>query len=188
MKKMNTEQFFPRYFETLSKTTDSVSVADLQAVAQMIGKAHHAGKKVIIVGNGGSAAIASHVAVDLTKAASIRAVNFNEADLLTCLANDYGYAKWVEKALEFWADPGDLAITISSSGNSANIVKGARQAKLLGLGLITLSGFDPNNPLRQLGDLNLWADSDQYNIVETTHQTWLLSIVDYLIESGNMEL
>jgi len=55
---------------------------------------------------------ASHVAVDFFKAASIRAINFYEADLITCFANDYGYENWVEKALETCADEGDLAILI----------------------------------------------------------------------------
>ena len=87
----------------------------------MVCATHKAGKKVIIAGNGGSAAMASHVAVDFTKAANIRAINFNEADLITCFANDYGYENWVGKALEAYADPGDLVILISSSGKSQNI-------------------------------------------------------------------
>ena len=58
--------------------------------------------KVLIFGNGGSAAIASHVSVDLTKNTKIRAVNFNEADLLTCFSNDYGYEKWIEKTIDFF--------------------------------------------------------------------------------------
>ena len=77
--------------------------------------------------------MASHVAVDFTKAASIRAVNFNEADLITCFANDYGYEHWVAKALDAYADLGDLVILISSSGKSPNIVKGAEKAKNMGL-------------------------------------------------------
>lgn len=149
----------------------------------MVRQTHGSGNKVVLAGNGGSAAIASHVAVDLTKAAGVRAVNFNEADLLTCLANDYGYENWVAKALEFYADPGDLVILISSSGMSQNVVKGAVQAGAMGLALITLSGFSQDNPLRCLGDLNLWTASDSYNIVEITHQSWLLAVVDNLIES-----
>ena len=73
--------------------------------------------------------MASHVAVDFTKAAGIRAINFNEADLLTCFANDYGYENWVVKALEFYADEGDLVILVSSSGQSPNMLNGAKQAK-----------------------------------------------------------
>ena len=83
------------------------------------------------MGNGGSAAIASHVSVDFTKMCKIRAVNFNEADLLTCFSNDYGYENWVKKALSSYADRGDLLICISSSGESKNIIKGAKFAKKL---------------------------------------------------------
>ena len=70
------------------------------------------GGKLIIVGNGGSSAIASHASVDFTKAAGIRAVNFNESDLLTCFSNDYGYENWVKKALEFYVDKDDIVILI----------------------------------------------------------------------------
>lgn len=125
--------------------------------------------------------MASHVSVDLTKAAMIRAVNFNEADLLTCFANDYGYENWVVQAIKAYADEKDLIILISSSGKSPNIINGAAQARLMGLPIITLSGFTECNPLRALGDINFWCDSDQYNIVEMTHHVWLLSIVDYII-------
>ena len=131
--------------------------------------------------------MASHVAVDFTKAAKIRAVNFNEADLITCFANDYGYENWVSKALEFYADQGDLVILISSSGKSQNILNGAKKAKEMGLFVITVSGFLPDNPLRELGNLNLWVDSTEYNIVEMTHHVWLVAIIDYMIETKGIE-
>jgi len=137
-----------------------------------------------LVGNGGSAAIASHVAVDLTKAARVRAINFNEADLITCLGNDYGYENWMAKALEFYSDRGDVAVIISSSGQSQNVVTGAKAARELGLQVVTLSGFQATNPLRKLGDLNLWVNSETYNVVETTHQSWLLAVIDRLVEAG----
>ena len=65
------------------------------------------GGEVIIAGNGGSAAMASHAAVDLTNNAQVRAVSFNDAGLITCFANDFGYEKWVEKSLEYYADKSD---------------------------------------------------------------------------------
>ena len=99
------------------------------------------GKKVIIAGNGGSAAMASHVAVDFTKQGGIRAINFNDADLITCFSNDYGYEHWVSKAIEFYGDEGDLAILISCSGNSENIVNAAKTAKSMGMTVITFTGF-----------------------------------------------
>jgi len=139
------------------------------------------GKKVIIAGNGGSAAIASHVAVDFTKQGGIRTINFNEPDLITCFANDYGYEHWVSKAIEFYGDKGDLVILISSSGNSLNMVNGAIKAKKLGMQLVTFTGFKVDNSLKRKGDINFWLDSKAYNIVENTHQIWLLMICDLLV-------
>jgi len=141
-------------------------------------------RKVILAGNGGSAAIASHVSVDLTKNAGVRAISFNESDLITCFANDFGYQDWLAKAIEFYADPGDVAVLISSSGQSQNIVNAAHCARASDLTVLTLSGFKDTNPLRELGDQNLWVNSTSYNIVETVHQAWLLACVDYIIEGG----
>ena len=141
-------------------------------------------KKILIFGNGGSAAIASHFSVDLTKNAKHRCVNFNETDLITCFANDYGFERWVEKAVDFYGDPGDLLIVISSSGSSENILNGVKAARNGNFkSVVTLSGFAQYNPLRQLGDINLWADSKAYNFVENMHQVWLLAIVDLIIGS-----
>lgn len=178
---MESRLFFKRYFDVIAEKMAAIDSSNLNQAVTAIRDVHHAGGKIIVVGNGGSAAIASHIAVDFTKAARIRAINFNEADLITCYANDYGYDQWVVQALQSYADKGDLAILISSSGKSPNIVNGARKAKEMGLSVVTLSGFDAHNPLRTLGDINLWVDSSAYNAVEMTHQVWLLSIVDYLV-------
>ena len=178
-------RFFASYFTTVAASIRTADVGDLERLSTMIRSTGDHGGKVILVGNGGSAAMASHVAVDLTKAAGIRAVNFNEADLLTCFANDYGYENWVVEALRAYADPKDLVILISSSGQSANIVRGAEQARKMGLSLVCLSGFSDANPLRNLGEVDLWVDSQMYNVVEMTHQTWLLSVVDYLIDTAD---
>ena len=166
----------------MNERLHSVNQEDLRQIANLAQNVHLENRKIIVVGNGGSAAMASHVTVDFTKGAGIRAVNFNEADLLTCFANDYGYEFWVAKALEFYADSGDLAILISSSGQSPNMLNGAKQAKEMNLTTITLSGFRSDNLLKTLGDVNLWVDSTSYNIVEMTHHVWLLAIIDYLID------
>jgi D-sedoheptulose 7-phosphate isomerase len=122
--------------------------------------------------------MASHLSVDLTKACKIRAVNFNEADLLTCFSNDYGYENWVKEAINSYADKNDLVICISSSGTSKNIINGAVKAKKMGCRVITFSGFKKTNPLRRIGKINFWIDSNNYNIIEMTHHIWLLSAVD----------
>jgi D-sedoheptulose 7-phosphate isomerase len=180
--------FYSEYFASIAQCIRNIE-SDCSMLERAVGLLGNVGArkgKVILVGNGGSAAMASHVSVDLTKAAGLRAVNFNEADLVTCFANDYGYEHWVEKALESYADPHDLVVLISSSGSSSNIVNAATTSKQMGLGLITFSGFSSENPLRKLGDLNFWADSTAYNVVEMTHHVWLLALVDKLIvDRGN---
>lgn len=177
------KSFFEAYYKSINDSILGIGCETLIKVAELIKTVSRNSKKIIIVGNGGSSAIASHVAVDLTKAAKVRAINFNEAALITCFANDYGYEKWVSEALSAYADKGDLAILISSSGKSPNILNGALKAKELGLEVVTLSGFNSENPLRKLADIELWADSSDYNVVETTHQIWLLAIIDYVIAS-----
>lgn len=174
--------FFTDYFESISRCVSSVDMYKLEKINSLVENIKINSKKIIIAGNGGSAAIASHVAVDFSKAANIRSINFNEADLITCLANDYGYENWISKALNFYADPGDLVFLVSSSGKSPNIINGAQTAREMGLGVVTLSGFSRDNPLRELGNIELWANSTNYNIVEMTHHIWLLAIVDYIIE------
>ena len=178
---MKASDYFSDYFGTITKSIESIDPAELEKAASMVWATHQSGKKVIMVGNGGSAAMASHVAVDFTKAAGIRAINFNEADLITCFANDYGYEHWVEKAVEFYGDEGDMVILISSSGSSKNMVNAARVARKLGIGIITFTGFKAENLLKKEGDLNFWLDSAAYNIIENTHQIWLLMVCDLII-------
>ena len=139
-------------------------------------------KKILIFGNGGSAAIASHFSIDLTKNAKIRCTNYNESDLITCFSNDYGYERWVEMAIKYYGNKGDVLIVISSSGKSKNIINGCIAAKKKKfLKIITLTGHSINNPVKKLGDINLWANSKAYNYIENIHQFWLLSLVDLII-------
>ena len=108
--------------------------------------------------------------------------NYNESDLLTCFSNDYGYEKWVEKSIDFFSDPGDVVILISSSGRSKNMLNGAKSAKKNKLSkIITLTGNKKNNPLSKLGDVNFWVNSKAYNHIENVHQLILLSLIDLTI-------
>ena len=172
------EDYLNRYKNALLETDVSKTII---AMKKLLLQMKEQGGKVMIAGNGGSAAMASHVSVDLTKQAGIRTVNFNEADLITCFANDYGYENWVTKAIEFYGDEGDVAILISSSGKSNNIINAASQANKMGIHVITLTGFKQDNPLKKLGELNFWLDSRAYNIIENTHQIWLLMVCDLII-------
>ena len=181
---MSDKKFVNNYLEDFSsiiKPNDEIVEKIIAAKDELL-KVRDAGRKVMIFGNGGSAAIASHVSVDLTKNARIRSVNFNEADLITCFSNDYGYEKWIEKAVDFYADEKDILILISSSGKSLNMINACKAAKSKKVSkIITFTGHDQNNPLSKLGNINFWINSKAYNFVENTHQIWLLAIVDLII-------
>ena len=179
---MKDKIFIDDYLERYKKALLQTDVSETMiAVKTLLLKTQQNGKKVIVVGNGGSAAMASHVSVDLTKQARVRTMNFNEADLITCFANDYGYKNWVAKAIEFYGDEGDVVILISSSGKSPNMINAAIQAKSMKITVITLTGFEQDNPLRKFGELNFWVDSRAYNVIENIHQIWLLMVCDLII-------
>lgn len=160
---------------------DEKLIKNLLKVKKIIEKVSKKNGKLMIFGNGGSSAIASHVSVDLTKNAKIRSVNFNEADLITCFSNDYGYERWIEKAIDFYADKKDLIILISSSGKSMNMLNACNAAHKKKIKVISFTGHNRNNPLSKICDLNLWVNSKAYNFIENTHQIWLLTICDLII-------
>ena len=176
--------FFKEYFTKIKESLDLIESPELEKLVKIIINTSRENKKIILAGNGGSASIASHLSVDFTNAARIRAINFNDTGIITCFSNDYGYKNWVSRALTCYADSGDLLILISSSGQSENMLIGGDKAKNMGVNVVTLTGFSPDNPLRKLGDINLWANSNEYNIVEMTHHVWLLAVVDYIIKNN----
>jgi len=178
------KDFLKKYFQNLRSliTFNEDTIEKIINVSKIITDADKNGKKTLIFGNGGSAAIASHFSVDLTKNARVRCVNFNEPDLLTCFSNDFGYEKWVEKSIEYYGDESDVAIFISAGGNSPNMINGAKKAKEKKFSkVITFTGNDKNNKLSKLGDINFWVDSKAYNHIENVHQVILLSLVDLII-------
>ena len=181
---MSDKDFVSNYlddFSSLLKSNEDL-VNKLIAVKEILLDVKKNKSKVMIFGNCGSAAIASHVSVDLTKNAGIRCSNYNEADLITCFSNDYGYERWIEKAIDFYSDKEDVLILISSSGKSQNMINACKAAKNKKISkIITFTGHDQNNPLSKLGDINFWIDSKAYNFVENIHQIWLLTIVDLII-------
>ena len=111
---MSEKDFIQKYLEDFSnlvKPNKDISEKIIKAKNILI-ETNKKNKKIMIFGNGGSAAIASHFSVDLTKNAKIRCFNFNESDLITCFSNDYGYEKWVEKTVTFYGDAEDILIVI----------------------------------------------------------------------------
>ena len=139
-------------------------------------------RKALVVGNGGSAAIASHTQNDICKALRIRALVFTEQPLLTALSNDDGYEVAYEKMVKLWAESGDLLLAISSSGQSENILRSSRAAREAGCHIITMSGFSADNPLRGLGDINFYVPSRSYGHVELVHGALCQFLTDALLE------
>ena len=133
---------------------------------------------VYVIGNGGSAGIASHFSTDLIKSLGIPSQTLYDSNLMTCLSNDTGYENVFSYPLEKVLKPHDLLVAISSSGKSPNIVKGAEAALARNTPLFTLSGFSEQNPLRKLGQLNFWVDRCDYGLVETAHFFLLHTIID----------
>jgi len=181
------------HFKRLAELLLEVQVTDLegralslddgaQMAVGLIKDVREKGGKVISVGNGGSAAIASHLHNDLSASAGVRSLIFSDAPLLTALANDYGYASVFARPLALWAGKGDLLAAVSSSGRSENILAAVRLAKEMGLEVVTLTGFDAANPLRSLGRVNFWAPSPDYGLVETAHQALTHYLSDRLKE------
>lgn len=144
-------------------------------------------RKVITLGNGGSAAIAGHLKNDLVKGLDLQAMNCNEAPLLTAYANDYSYEEAFDRIISKWVEAKDLVIAISSSGASENILSSVETARENGCSVITLSGFSENNPLRGSGDVNFYVPSDSYGFVETAHMALCHFIVDEAVEGSDDE-
>ena len=136
--------------------------------------------RLFVVGNGGSAGVASHAVTDFLNVGRLRATTLHDPALLTCMSNDYGYEVAFANVLKVMAEPDDVLIAISSSGKSMNIRNAVEAMRALGGTCITLSGFESSNPLRAMGDFNFWLDSKDYGMVEIGHQFILHNIADRL--------
>ncbi|NJD56286.1 MAG: SIS domain-containing protein [Nitrospirae bacterium] len=182
------------YYERMFQTVRALSVTDrsgreltlqqgIEEAVRIILSRSSSGGTVMFIGNGGSAAIASHMATDFSKNGGVKAMAFNDASLLTCLGNDYGYSHVFEKPVEIYASEGDVLIAISSSGRSENILLGVAAARDKGCRVITFSGFDHGNPLSSLGDVNFYVPSHIYGFVEVLHHSLCHCLLDTILSS-----
>ena len=167
-------------------TTNNKSFLNIDDGMQAIlTRLHHCREQtavVYVIGNGGSAAIASHAVIDFLNMAKIKATAMLDPAVTTCISNDYGYEHVYEKQLAQFIEKKDVLIAISSSGNSKNIINAATFAKNKGAHVITLSGFSENNRLRQIGDYNLCLNANDYGQVEIGHAFILHYFTDRLRE------
>ena len=175
---MKYSNYFKDYNKSIYDLLNNFDTSLIDKSVQLISDCKKNNGKVYVVGNGGSSSIASHVSVDFAKVARVNSSTFNNANLITCFANDYGYENWVVEAIKAYLNKNDMMILISSSGTSKNIVNAAKYCKKNSIQLITLSGFKKNNPLSKYGNVNFHINSDQYNFIEMSHHIILVYLVD----------
>lgn len=162
-------------------TASNHEISSDQAVEQshgLLSETKQQGGIVYCIGNGGSAGIASHFSNDLMKSLQVPSQTLYDSNLLTCLANDIGYENVFSYSLQRLLKPQDLLVAISSSGKSANIINAVYVARARRAPVITLSGFAETNPLRSLGQLNFWIESQDYGLIESAHFFLLHTIAD----------
>jgi D-sedoheptulose 7-phosphate isomerase len=175
-----TSDYASRYFSTLDRIARTIVATNGSGVPVEFDSAmsrftgfckdvQSSGRKLMLVGNGGSASIASHMATDFMKNGGVRATAFNDPMVLTCLGNDLGYERIFEFQIDNHGEAGDLLIAISSSGKSASILNAVAAARRRKAKVVTLSGFGNANPLRSMGDLNFHVPSGEYGYVELLH-------------------
>ncbi len=169
------------YFTTLQSETLEAEVGLMNWVA-LAGELQGSNSTFYFIGNGASATMASHMALDFTKNGGVNALAFNDSAFLTAISNDISYDSVFSLCIEKFGKANDLLIAISSSGNSQNILNGVEAARSKGMKTVTLSGMKPNNPLRQTGDLNVYVPAETYGIVECCHQVLLHCWLDRYME------
>ncbi len=173
-------KYFESYLKNLKNKISDLDIKSLEKLGSKINSVKKNDKKILIFGNGGSCSIASHVAVDFAKNLNIKSTAYTDQALLTCFSNDYKFENYIKKIIETYASKGDLIILISSSGKSKNMINALKYAKLKKLFVATFTGFSKKNYLNKNGNIKFWIESKNYNIIENTHQIWLLTLCDYL--------
>ncbi len=176
--------FLNKNKQLLFTLLDSIEIKNIEKLVGVFKKVKKSrNSKIIFLGNGGSASICTHASVDLSKNAGIKSINFNEANFITCLSNDYGHANWMKEALRIHCNKNDLVVFVSSSGESKNIVNASNWCSRKNIAMATLTGFNKNNKLKKnnKNGINFWINSKAYNHVELCHLYILLSAVDMII-------
>lgn len=139
-------------------------------------------QQIFLAGNGASCTMAEHFGFDAMKNGKLKTINFSETSYITAVSNDISYEDVFLVKLQRLGSPGDMLITISSSGNSPNVVKAIEYAKANGMLAVTLSGMKPDNKSRQLGNINFYVPAPTYGLAESIHSSimhcWLDCYLD----------
>ena len=179
-------EFFDAYADQLARAIASVSREQLAVAEQVLTDAILRDAHIFSCGNGGSAAIANHLVCDHSRGISadtglrprVTSLSAN-VEILSAIANDVDYAEVFVGQMRLFARPGDVLITISSSGNSENVSRAVDWAKDNGVYSIALTGF-AGGRTAQNADVNLHVAADNYGIVEDVHQTLMHALAQSL--------
>lgn len=166
-----------KFIEQIILKTGQIETKKLNKLKELV---LNATGNIIILGNGGSNAIASHMAEDYTKILHKPTLSFSDSARLTCYANDYGYENAFVQYLKEFSQEESLVILISSSGNSVNIKNCAEYCTINKRKFILLTGFNSTNIVRSFlnkAQLEFWVDSTDYGVVECIHEIILHSII-----------
>ncbi len=189
---MSKNNYYQSFCRVLHRSLEAVQVSArdgqeigiekaFDVVCQKALAVRDAGRNMYLCGNGASAAFSNHMALDWTKAGGVPTFSFSDSALLTAMGNDLGYENAFSAPLSWYAKSGDLLVTVSSSGNSPNILKTIEVARSKGMEVLTFSGMSSDNKSRSLGDLNFYVPSATYGIAESAHQVLLHVWLDKFI-------
>ncbi len=190
------QEFISTYLVGLRATLDRLPHDDVHAFTRSLHNAYDRGTQVFVIGNGGSAATASHMACDLCKTVLGKAPGgkkrfrvialTDNVPLLTAWGNDVGYETVFAEQLRNFAQAGDLLVVITGSGNSPNIVEAVHAARALGLRTVGLLGFNGGD-VRRLLDQTIIIESDNYGYIEDAHMILTHLVTAYFKEALNRE-
>lgn len=162
--------------------------AGIRALVECFVRHKESGTGIFFIGNGGSAAIASHMTADFMKNGGMSTYSLYDSAVITCMGNDHGYGDIFSRPMEFLVKESDLVVAISSSGDSGNILNAIDVARKKRAEVITFTGFRPDNRAKQMGDINVHVPSDRYGIVESVHNLMLQQIVDTIAQRDGAPL
>ena len=177
------------YFDQCKAAYASVDADKLDAAFALLDEAYGRGAVLYVCGNGGSAAISNHLVCDHSKSGQTdtgrrpKVVSLStNIEMITAIANDISFEEIFVYQLRTLAEPGDMLLTISSSGDSENVVQAAQWAKNNGLSVIAFTGFDGGRTAG-LADINLHVAGDNYGVVEDVHQGLMHILAQFLRQS-----
>lgn len=177
-------QYYQLFTESLFGLIDSVQIEDrdgnevgrdaaLDRLCELSARVAEQGATQYLCGNGASAAFANHMAIDWSKNGKVATRSFSDSALLTAVANDMGAEEMFSAPLAFYAKEGDILVTVSSSGNSPNILRAIAKGREKSMDVVTFSGLKPDNASRKSGDINIYVPGKTYGMVECAHQILL---------------